>query len=159
MITLELLRHFPYFKSLSARQLKAIASIANEESFKAGDLLFREKQSAEALYILLSGDIELYFTVEVEYHPELRKELTFGTVSQGEIFSISSLIEPYILTSSARAIKPSQVIKIDATELRGICTEDDELAYTLIQHVGKVAMQRLKNTRLQLAEAYAASLV
>jgi CRP-like cAMP-binding protein len=154
MITPELLRHYKFFNFLTPTQLKAIARITKEETFESGTNIFHENALADGLYILVKGSVDLFFTVEVKYRPELRKELLFGVVNPGEFFGISALIEPYILTSSARASKPSLVIKIDATGLLALCNKDEKLAYGLIRQVAKTSMERLNATRLQLATAW-----
>jgi CRP-like cAMP-binding protein len=154
MITPELLHHYPFFGFLTTAQIKAMARIAKEESVESGTIIFREQEHADWLCILLKGNVDLFFTIEVEYHPELRKELLFGTINPGEIFGISALIEPHILTSSARASKPSQVIKIEAPGLLALCNQDERLAYGLVSQVAKTTMQRLNATRLQLATAW-----
>lgn len=151
MVSAELLGRYPFFSFLKPAQLRSIAKLAKEESYERGDILFREKDPATALFILLKGSLELFFTVDVEYHPELRKELKFRVIYPGEISGISALIEPYRLTSSARATEPSQVIKIEAGSLLELCQKDEELSYALIHQVARVAIDRLNATRLQLA--------
>lgn len=151
MISPELLHRYHFFKFLNSRQLKAVAKFAREESFAQGEVLFNENQPASALYILLMGNIELIYRVADEIHPELSKELAFGTVNPGEIFGISSLIKPYIYTSSARAARPGRAILIDAAELRAYVEKNPKLAYHLMQQVARAAVSRLNTTRLQLA--------
>jgi CRP-like cAMP-binding protein len=155
MITPELLHHYPFFEFLTPAQLKAIARLAKEETVESGTIIFREHERADWLCILVKGNVDLFFTIEVEYHPELRKELLFGTINPGELFGISALIEPHILTSSARAAKSSQVIKIEAPGLLALCEKDERIAYGLARQVAKTTMQRLNATRLQLATAWA----
>jgi CRP-like cAMP-binding protein len=154
MVTPELLHLYPFFGFLSPAQLKTLAKIAREEAFESGSIIFRENEHADWLYILVKGSVDLFFTIEVEYHPELHKELLFGVINPGELFGISALIEPYILTSSARAAKPSQIIEIEASGLLALCNEDEELAYGLIRQVAKTSIERLNATRLQLATAW-----
>ncbi len=154
MITPQLLNHYPFFSFLKLTQLKAIAKISSEESFESGAIIFREREHADGLYILVKGSVDLFFLVEVEYRPELTKELLFGTINPGELFGISTLIEPHILTSSARASKPSRVIKIQAEGLLDLCSKDENLALGLIRQVAKSSMERLNATRLQLATAW-----
>ena len=154
MITPELLRHYKFFDFLTTAQLKAVARLSKEESFETGTVIFHENERADGLYILVKGSIDLYFTVVVKHRPEFHKELLFGVINPGEIFGISALIEPHILTSSARASKPSQAIKIDAAGLLALCNKDEKLAYGLISQIAKVSMERLNATRLQLATAW-----
>jgi CRP-like cAMP-binding protein len=134
--------------------LKTVTKIAKEEAYDSGAIIFHENDHADKLYILETGKIELFFKVEVEYHPELYKELQFSIVNPGELFGISALIEPHLLTSTARAAKPSQVIAIDASKLLNQCDRDEKLAYGLTFQIAKTSMERLKATRLQLANAW-----
>ena len=105
MITPELLYQYQFFRFLNKSQLKSVARIAKEENFDGGQTIFHEGKRAEWLYILAKGSVDLFFIVEVPSRPELNKELLFGTISPGEIFGISALIEPHMLTSSAHAFK------------------------------------------------------
>ena len=153
MITAELIRRYPIFSVLDLAQLDEIVEIAEDLTFEEGEVIFRENEPAQALYILLRGSIDLFFMVEVEYRPELRKELYFDVIKPGDVFGISALIPPYILTSTARVSRPSRVIKIDAAPLLELCDQDNELAYQLMQQVAKAAIERINLTRLQLASA------
>ena len=157
MTTTELLGQYPFFSIFNPEQLKTIAQIAEDEIYQSGSLLFYEKQPAEALYILLKGSVELFYTVEVEYRPELRKELVFTVIKPGELFGISTLIEPHVSTSTARVILPSRVIKIKAAKLLEWCEKDYLLASALVNQVAITAIERLSATRKQLATAWAAS--
>lgn len=154
MIQPELLGQYPLFSFLKPAQLKKIAKIAKEQRVERGEILFHENERADALYVLLKGSVELLFVVDVEYHPELRKELRFRVIYPGETFGISAFIEPYLLTATARAVEPSQVIKIDAAPVLELCQKDEKLAFGLIQQVAKTAMDRLNATRLQLAAVW-----
>jgi CRP-like cAMP-binding protein len=159
MLATELLIRYPFFDFLTLDRLRAIAGISKEETYTSGTLIFREKQRAEGLYILVKGNVDLFFTVDVEYRPELHKELLFGIINPGEFFGISALIEPHILTSSARASSLSQVIKIDAKALLALCDQDEQLAYGLIHQVAKASIERLNATRIQLAAAWSSARV
>jgi CRP/FNR family cyclic AMP-dependent transcriptional regulator len=154
MISPELLRRYPFFGPLNDAQLKAIAMIAEEVTIESGITLFKEKQPAEAMYLLKEGGIDLFYTIEEE-RPEFRKEFPVGEIYHGEPFGISAIIEPYILTSTARASHTSQLVKIAAGPLRALCEVDKELALVFMRQVAKVALERLGATRVQLAAAWA----
>jgi CRP/FNR family transcriptional regulator, cyclic AMP receptor protein len=151
MVDPEILPNYAFFETLSSKQLKAIAKIAHEILYDEGVLIFKEGEYADGLFIMVKGGIELFFSVEVLSYPELHKELPFGTIYPGELFGISSLVEPYILTASARSTKSSVVIKIDGVGLIDLCQKDEKLAYALIQQVARTSMERLGAARLQLA--------
>ncbi len=155
MVSPEYLSRYPFFRILKPDQLIQIATIANEESYPRGTVLFAERAPAKTFYILLKGSVELFFTVETEYHPELRKELKFRVIYPGETFGISAFIKPHILTSSARALEPSAAIGIRAEPLLEMCEQDEKLAMDLMYQVAKAAVDRLNAARLQLSAAWA----
>ena len=150
MVTLEQLQQFPFFAFMDERQLKAVAKIAQEVHFSAGDEICEAHTPSDALFFLTRGSILYYMVVLSEYQPDYRKEYFIGVVNPGEIFGISSLIEPHLHTATLRADKPSSVIKIDGPALHALCEEDVYLSLGLMKAVAKTAMNRLEMTRVQL---------
>ena len=155
MVSPELLRRYPFFGNLNEEQLKKIAMIAVDLSVPSGTKLFDECQSADALYLLVDGDIDLKYKYEEEFHPEKNKEFLVGEINPGEIFGISSLIEPYEYNAAAVASKDSRILKMAASNMRPLLSDDPELACTVMHQVAKAIMERLAYTRIQLAAAWA----
>jgi CRP-like cAMP-binding protein len=93
---------------------------------------------------------ELLFVIE--YHPE-RRRATVSVIYPG-VFRHLGFIEPHILTSTARAVELSSVIKIEAQPVLDMCQKDEKLAYALIHQVARAAVDRLNATRLQLAAVW-----
>lgn len=155
MITPELLQQYTFFNGLSKNQLKAIAEISETKVFDPETVIFQEGKPAEALYLLLEGGIDLYYAVEVEYRPELNKELHFDKIEPGEVFGISTLIEPHTLTSSARTTQPCKMIKIGAEPLLNLCKKDTDLALNTMRRVATALKKRISSNRLELAKAWA----
>ena len=155
MVSPELLRRYPFFAPFNEHQLREFAMIAAEESAETGVELFQECSPAENLYLLLEGEVDLFYKSEEEYHPKSSQEFLVGEINTGEIFSISSVIPPYVLNATARLIKPSRFIVFNAESLRKMMGNDPLLGYTLMLQVTKVIMERLAYTRVQLAAAWA----
>jgi len=155
MISPELLRRYAFFGQFSEPDLYAIAMISDEVAADAGTVLFQERQPADALYLLVEGSIDLYYKSEEEYHPKASKEFLVGEINPGEIFSISSMLEPYVLNASARAAKPSRIVKIDAAALRQLSDENHIMGCIIMHQIAKALMERLAYTRVQLAAAWA----
>ena len=154
MISHQLLRRYPFFGFLDEVQLRAIAMVAEELLLESGQTLFTEGQPADALYILEDGYIELYYLANESESLDFNGILV-GGICPGEVIAISSLIEPHILTSTARASKPSRVIKINACALLDLLKTDRRLAYVLTHQAAKTAVERLLTTRIQLAAVWA----
>jgi CRP-like cAMP-binding protein len=155
MISPEMLRRYPFFCCLEESQNQALAMLADEIELKSGTTLFEEGQTAEALYFLLEGGIDLYYKAEDKYRPQNSKEFLVGSINPGEVFGISALIEPYIYSATARVSQDGRAIKIEAAGLRALCNQDCKMGYTLMLQIAKAAMERLAYTRVQLAAAWA----
>lgn len=153
MISPELLRRFPFFSFMGDAQLKAVAMIAEEQEYKAGNTIIESNTPALSLFFLLEGSVAYYYLITSEHDPYYHKEHYISDFNPGEIFGISALIEPYIFTAAVRADKPCKLIRIDAPALRALCEVDAKLSCGLMRAVAKAAMERLQITRVQLIAA------
>ena len=150
MVSLDLLRRFPFFSFMDDKELKAVASIAQDLYPKANDVLIEANKPADALFFLIEGHLPYYMTVTTEHMPDYYREYFIGYINPNEIFGISALIEPYKYTATLRAETPSRIIKIEAPALRALCEVDSNLSIGLMKAITKTAMERLQMTRVQL---------
>ena len=148
MISPEQLRRYPFFAGLTADHLRGIAMISEEVSFPAKTLIFREGEEARYLYVLVSGEVELLYSGGNEGKIA---DAYVGSIVRGEIFGISTMVGPFHLTASAKSEGPVETIQIEAAGLRAMCEVDHALGYILMQHLAQALMQRLHETRIQLA--------
>jgi CRP-like cAMP-binding protein len=153
MISPELLRRYPFFAKLNEAQLRALAMIADEVSYDAEKILLEECQDADWLFLLINGSVDLTYKSEEPYYPKESKVFHVGEINPGEIFGVSSLIDPYQYNATAKAAQPCQVIQFDSKALRALSDLDCSLGYALMQQVAKAVMERLAYTRVQLAAA------
>jgi CRP-like cAMP-binding protein len=150
MIGPESLRYLPFFAFMHEEQLSAVAKIAAEVRFNAGDLICEAHTPSETLNFLVQGSLLYYMVVLSPYQPDYRKEYYIGVVNPGEIFGVSSVLEPHLHTATLRAEKAGRLIKIDGAGLCALCDKDAYLARGLMEAIAKTAMSRLEMTRVQL---------
>jgi CRP/FNR family cyclic AMP-dependent transcriptional regulator len=153
MVPPEIIASFPDFGDLAKDEIKALATLAEEEHYKPGDYIFYEGESATNLYLLLEGKVEMLMNTNID---GTQRELVM-TVGPGEIFSWSSLVEPYQLTASARCTTPVHAVSIIATGVRALMTMHCPLGYRLMHKSCQVASSRLRATRVQLLSTVRAS--
>lgn len=154
MISPELLRRYPFFGFMNDLQSKAVAMISEEVAVGQSTIVVREGDKADALYFLMTGGMDLFYTISEEFKPETAKEYFIEEINPGEIFGISSLIEPHVLTASARASGDSHLIRIQRDGLLALFVEDCDLGYKFMRQVANTAMERLHATRVQLAACW-----
>ena len=152
MISIELLRRYPFFAMLTDEQLKAIALIAEERTYPKETLLVKENTPANKLLLLLEGDVDLVFSGGGE---GAISNAVVGSIAPGEMLGVSSLIEPYIYISSARATVPVKVMELDGLAIRALMQVDKTLGYALMSNVASAVLERLKYTQVELAAARA----
>lgn len=150
-MTLELLRSYPFFRVFADTHLKAMAMVAEEVTYEVGDALYEIDKPANKLFLLLSGCVEHYFIVLDSPNPAIRKEYYLSDINPGDIFGLSSMLEPYRHTTTARATAPSQVIQIQSSSITTLGELDPKLGYLIMHQVAKTVLEKLESTRVQLA--------
>lgn len=106
MGTQDLLRQISFFESLSEENLKALADICLTKRIAKKEILFLEGEKGVSLYILLTGNIQLYKTA-----PD-GKEIVIKVVKTGEMFGEVILFEKSAYPVSAVALKESRALMI-----------------------------------------------
>ncbi len=120
--------------------------ISEEEKYEANTFIFHERDKAEKLFVLLEGTVDIMVDTDEE---GLQHE-TVSTLSPGDVFCWSAVVEPYTLTASAFAATPVTVIAIDGAGLRAMFELDCHLGYRILQKAAQVISDRLKDTRIQM---------
>lgn len=136
MISSELLKRYSFFSSLTDENLRAISRIGEEKSFPKDCFLFEENTNADKLMLLLDGGVALFYNGGGDSIPKC-------SIAPGEIFGVSSLIDPYRYTASARVTMPVRVVEIDGASLRAMAGKDPILDRALIQNIAAAVLARM----------------
>lgn len=133
------------FQELSESQLQRLTSATKEVQAPKGDWLFHEGKTADRIYILQSGAIEMLTRVEGD------NELPIKIIrSKGECCGTSALVEPYEYSLSARSAEDSTLLEIRREDLEQISREDINLGSIIMKNIARILLARLKETRQEL---------
>jgi len=130
--------------------LEQIASIAQICDFDAHEVVFREEQTAEDVYLVVSGKLALELSPSTVY----RKHLV--DVGPGEMLGWSSLVENPRFAATAIAIEPTRLVRVDGQRLRKICDDDPRFGYEFMRRTMRALAKRLTATWSQLSHVYVA---
>ncbi len=155
MVSTEQLRRYPFFTGLDNTHLKAIAMVADEIAFQKDESLYESDKDADALFVLVDGIVEHYFSVVNSPDPKLRKEFYLSDITPGEVFGLSSMIEPYKHTTTARCAREGHAIRIQTASLLTLGELDSKFAYSFMYQVARSLSDKLESTRVQLAASRA----
>ncbi len=135
----------PFLRGLEAAQLQVLSANAMPVDIPAGEVIFREGDSANRFYLIHSGEIVL----ESQDTPD-RRTAVIDTIGAGDVLGWSWMFPPYYWHFDARATKPTKATFFYATRLREACDADSKLAYALATRVAEVVIKRLQATRRKL---------
>jgi CRP-like cAMP-binding protein len=136
---LELLKAAKIFVGCTTQELKDISNICQSISIKKGAQIFEAKSPADHLYIVANGGVELRFTVT---HYFASQEITFDRKFKGEAFGWSALTEPNLYTLAAWAVKDSELLRLNAKDIKKLCSENYHLGYVLMKNVAEIIGER-----------------
>ncbi len=127
----EALVNLPLFEQLTVEQRTRVLAAGHERSFARGEIVFHEGEQAEALFVVLSGQVKL-----VRYSPKGR-ELLLHLVHPGQTFAEAALFSGNTYPATAEVMEPSHVWILPRAALTELLREGPELALAML---GSVSM-------------------
>jgi len=135
-----LLAHIPFFTDLPNEELIRLQSELEVMNLKSGEILFREGDRGEHMYVLVSGELELLMG------PDTKDELELNVLHEGEYLGEMSLLQPDgHRTAGARARGEVSLLTMSRAQFKDLLGRHPELAKSMIS----VLSQRLANTNVQ----------
>jgi len=135
------IRKFECFRKLTDEQVEEIAEISNSICYPAGHLLIEEGESGEILYLLIEGDIDVFYR-----NPKTGLEKV-DTVSSEEVIGCSAMVPPYVYTATEKALSDVEVLEIKTDALREIIQEDPVIGLKIQEHIIKILNDRILDLR------------
>lgn len=144
------LKEIHFLHGIAPQYLEQIAAIAETRDFDAHDVVFREGQTANSLYLVAAGKVSL----QVCRGSTGTKQIV--TVGPGELLGWSSLSDHPQFAATAVVLERTHVIQIDGAKLRAICDADPRFGYEFMRRTMLALAKRLTATWTQLSELYVA---
>jgi len=125
------LRDIPLFSGLAYRELKIIARVCKAVRYKKGELIYKEGDSPNAFFCVLSGRVIVYT------RDNSGRETAFEYLHRGKYFGIISLLtgEPHSVTT--KAINDAEILRIDKNDFQKLLKKIPHLSLDLSQTLGR----------------------
>jgi CRP/FNR family transcriptional regulator, cyclic AMP receptor protein len=133
---LDFFRKVPLFSKLNDSQLQLVASIGQRKTYKAGTILFHEKEPGSVFYIVYTGSVKIYTTSQAG------EEKIFTIFKSSESFGELSLFDGKPRSTSAAVLEDTVLITITAPEFLELCRNNFEITHCIMQEL----CQRLRDT-------------
>ena len=115
---IELLRRIPLFAQCSKSDLQRIARIAEEIDFEAGTLLMREGERGHEVFVVISGQLEVW---------RRREGGQIASLGPGEVVGEMALISKKPRNATVRAATPVHLLRIRDTDFLRLLDQIPEL--------------------------------
>ncbi|MEL6159523.1 MAG: mechanosensitive ion channel domain-containing protein [Cyanobacteria bacterium J06623_5] len=131
----ELLRRIRYFEQCHDWELRQLVEYGYRQSFKAGEVLFKEGSPGSSFYIVLSGKVDVYL--------EKLDNKVVASRGVGEFFGEMSLLLDAPRSASIRAVEETLLFVVERSNLQPILQRHPELA----DHISEALSRRSDSLR------------
>lgn len=134
--TIALIKNNNLFAGISDDQLQEILALARILTFKPKELIVREGDPAEDIFIIKSGDVEI-----LKNEAEVAIQHRISTLHPGAIIGELALIDEAPRSASARALEATTLIALSIKDLQSLSVE-----HKLATNLARELSQRLKTS-------------
>ena len=122
IMLLEQLKAIPYFQDLDARALERIRASVFELRLERGQILFMEGESAQAMYVVRSGQVKIF-----KVSPDGREQV-LRIAAAGDCFNEVPIFDEGPNPANAEAVDPAILWGIRRTDMRRLVEEHPAIA-------------------------------
>ena len=118
------LQNIDVFEQVPTEQLAEVASIAEEVSIMEGDVIYRENDASDALYLVLEGQIRMH-----------RGDDEIAVVGAKEAFGTWALFDSTPRVVTATALTDAHVLRVEREEFVDLLADHVQIAQGVLQTV------------------------
>ena len=137
---IDLLSRINLFEGLQASYLRRIANLGLEESYPTGDMIFKEGDQGDKMYLILDGAVRISRQV-----PGMGEE-ALAVLKTGTYFGEMALIDDFPRSADARAHEACRLFVIRKEDMEDLLFVDRDLAYDLLWTFVRTLSARLRST-------------
>lgn len=126
---ISLLRQVPLFRHLNEEQLTRLSQISPRKGFKAGTLLFREKEPGDVFYIVVSGSVKVFTTGNGG------EEKILSVFHAGDNFGELSLIDGKPRSASAQLLEDSMFLTLRGSDFLQLLKDYPDMSLSIMQEL------------------------
>lgn len=139
------LTHFRLFSDMSPDDLAVLTPYFSYVEFPSGVTLFSQGDSADRLYLLVHG------AIQVNYKPYDSPPITITRIKEGDVLGWSAVLGNKSYTASAVCDSDAALLLISGDNLRKLVAEHPQTGKMVLDRLAAAASPRWKDARAQVA--------
>jgi CRP/FNR family transcriptional regulator, cyclic AMP receptor protein len=136
------LSRVPLFRRLEPHELEHLAEEVEQVNYKAGEVIFHEHDTGDALYVVEDGAVRIWVTDEDV------KEVTLAELAPGHLFGEMAVLDRGQRSSSATAIVDTHLHRLSSDRFEKFLLEHPDCAIDVICEIAA----RLRQTNLLVTQ-------
>ena len=136
-----LAEHF-MLKFLGPKDLKILVEASQTKNFSKGDVIFQKGDIAESMMVVVTG------TVKISALSGNGDDVTFATISSGEVFGEIALIDGYERSADAVSLEETELLILSNRDFMPLLKNNTDLCINLL----KVLCNRIRQTNILLED-------
>jgi CRP/FNR family transcriptional regulator, cyclic AMP receptor protein len=139
----DLLKEVPLFHLLDDHERTALAAQLELVSFGPGETIFEYGEPGDAIYVISSGEVEVFFKNDTG------ERIVLEVASRGDFFGELSMLDNGTRSASVMTIQPTQALRLDRNDLEQFLLLQPKAAMDLLAAMGRrhrETVERLRHT-------------
>ena len=153
---MSVLKKTDIFYDLSPSQLEMVASLCEERTGRAEEVLFREYTPGNELYVIVRGEVEILLDPGLVATSAARKDsdsLIISVARDGQTFGEIALVDQGLRSASARcAVDNTKLLVISRQRLLTLCENYPELGYRIMRNIAADLAFKIRNSDMAMRE-------
>jgi uncharacterized membrane protein len=125
-----LLTELPLFESLGPEERALLANVVDTRALGAGEVLFRAGDPGQAMYIVVSGEIEISVT------DRAGQKIVLTDCHRGDTFGELAMLDAGPRSATALAVEDTQLVELDRSDVLLLVTQKPESALHMLGALG-----------------------
>jgi CRP-like cAMP-binding protein len=143
-VSVKMLRGLSLFTNLNESQLEKVAGICRKITVYPDQILFKERELGNTIFLSLEGDIEVLFTAGSDSMARME------WIGAGETMGTIALIPPHQYVSTARGMTEGTLLAIDVDKMERMFQQDGQLAISMIPCMTSTCNRKTANMKSEL---------
>jgi CRP/FNR family transcriptional regulator, cyclic AMP receptor protein len=148
-----LLQGTDLFKNISADQIRILLGICRKVNFKAGEIIMKEGDLGDSLYIILQGTVEVIKSLVIsdlgeDNDREAVKNKVFTRIDEKShaVFGEIALLEECKRTATIRTVTDCSLYKIKKDDFLRLIEADSVLGCKALLNLARIVSTRLRKS-------------
>lgn len=144
-VPVDVLRTADLFAGLTNEQIEALAALGERRTFQCGDVIVREKDAGDELYITLSGQVEVSCTGDIG-------GTTLVLLGAGQGFGEISVLDSGPRSATITCVSDSaELLILHGGPLLAYCERDPLTGYRIMYNLARDLAFKLRHRNITLA--------